>query len=139
MAFRFKLIPFVATVLVVALGVQLGNWQQRRAEQKIALQAKLARARAAPVALDGAPVAADAGLPPRHRQRRIRARLAGLSGQPAISGQGRVLPADAVQNAGSNMHVLVARGWLPRDPAVRDRLPTTPRRKARSHCRAWRA
>jgi surfeit locus 1 family protein len=25
--------------------------------------------------------------------------------------------------AGSDMHVLVERGWLPRDPAVHDRLP----------------
>jgi len=32
--FRFKLIPFVATVLLVTLGIQLGNWQERRAAQK---------------------------------------------------------------------------------------------------------
>ena len=45
-SFRFRPIPFVATVLLVALGVSLGNWQERRAAEKIALQAKLS-ARAA--------------------------------------------------------------------------------------------
>ena len=59
-SFRFKLIPFVATVLLVTLGVQLGNWQERRAAQKISAQDKLAQGNAAgPLALTGAPL--DAG------------------------------------------------------------------------------
>ncbi|WP_373992077.1 SURF1 family protein [Duganella sp. BuS-21] len=125
MAFRFKLIPFVATVLVVALGIQLGNWQTRRAEQKIAVQEKLAQgAQAVPVALDGAPLAADA----------VAWRRVTVSGEfvrhwPVYLDnrpyQGRagfylLMP---FKISGSNMHVLVARGWLPRDPAVRERLP----------------
>jgi hypothetical protein len=96
MAFRFKLIPFVATVLVVAVGVQLGNWQRAAPSRKSRCRPSWRRARAAPVALDGAPWRPMPWLAPRHRQRRIRARLAGVSGQPAISGQGRLLPADAV-------------------------------------------
>lgn len=125
MAFRFKLIPFVATVLVVALGIQLGNWQTRRAEQKIALQDKLAQgAQAAPLALDGAPLAADAVA-----YRRVTVRGAFVRNWPVYLDnrpyQGRagfylLMP---FKISGSNMHVLVARGWLPRDPAVRDRLP----------------
>ncbi len=125
MAFRFKLIPFVATVLVVALGVQLGNWQSRRAEQKIALQAKLAEgARAAPLALDGAPLAADAVA-----WRRVTLNGEFVRGWPVYLDnrpyQGRagfylLMP---FKLAGSGMHVLVARGWLPRDPQVRDKLP----------------
>lgn len=125
MAFRFKLIPFVATVLVVALGIQLGNWQTRRAEQKIALQDKLAQgAQAAPLVLDGAPLAADAVA-----YRRVTVRGAFVRNWPVYLDnrpyQGRagfylLMP---FKISGSNMHVLVARGWLPRDPAVRDRLP----------------
>jgi cytochrome oxidase assembly protein ShyY1 len=125
MAFRFKLIPFVATVLVVALGVQLGNWQSRRAEQKTALQDKLSQgAQAAPVVLDGAPLAADTVA-----WRRVTISGEFVRGWPVYLDnrpyQGRagfylLMP---FKIAGSSMHVLVARGWLPRDPAVRDRLP----------------
>ena len=51
-SFRFRPIPFVATVLLVALGVSLGQWQDRRAAEKTALQQKLtARAAEAPLAL----------------------------------------------------------------------------------------
>jgi cytochrome oxidase assembly protein ShyY1 len=125
MVFRFKLIPFVATVLVVALGVQLGNWQSRRAEQKIALQAKLADgAQAAPLVLSGAPLAADAVA-----YRRVSVNGEFVRGWPVYLDnrpyQGRagfylLMP---FKISGSNMHVLVARGWLPRDPAARDKLP----------------
>lgn len=125
MAFRFKLIPFVATALLVVLGVQLGNWQQRRAEQKMALQAKLTQgAQAAPLLLDGAPLAADAVA-----WRRVTVSGEFLREWPLYLDnrpyQGRagfylLMP---FKIAGSNMHLLVARGWLPRDPAVRDKLP----------------
>lgn len=125
MAFRFKLIPFVATVLVVALGIQLGHWQTRRAEQKIAVQAQLAQgAEAVPVTLDGAPLAADAVA-----WRRVTVRGEFVRHWPVYLDnrpyQGRagfylLMP---FKISDSNMHVLVARGWLPRDPAVRERLP----------------
>ncbi|SHN21224.1 Cytochrome oxidase assembly protein ShyY1 [Duganella sacchari] len=125
MAFRFKLIPFVATVLVVVVGVQLGNWQQRRAEQKIALQEKLAQgAHAAPVMLDGAPVAADAV--DWHRVtvsgEFVRSWPVYLDNRP-YQGRAGFYLLMPFKIAGSNMHVLVERGWLPRDPAVRDKLP----------------
>ncbi|RZT03991.1 Cytochrome oxidase assembly protein ShyY1 [Duganella sp. CF402] len=125
MAFRFKLIPFVATVLVVALGVQLGNWQSRRAEQKIALQAKLAEgASAAPLVLDGAPLAAAAVA-----YRRVTVNGEFVRGWPVYldnrphQGKAGFYLLMPFKISGSNMHVLVARGWLPRDPAVRDKLP----------------
>lgn len=125
MVFRFKLIPFVATLLVVALGVQLGNWQSRRAEQKIALQDKLSQgAQSAPLVLDGAPLAADTVA-----WRRITVSGEFVRGWPVYLDnrpyQGRagfylLMP---FKISGSAMHVLVARGWLPRDPQVRDKLP----------------
>ncbi|MRX09813.1 SURF1 family protein [Pseudoduganella sp. FT25W] len=125
MVFRFKLIPFIATVLVVALGIQLGNWQERRAAEKIALQGRLADgAAAAPLVLDGVPQAADAVA-----WRRITVTGEFVRNWPVYLDnrpyQGRagfylLMP---FKIAGSNMHVLVARGWLPRDPAVRDKLP----------------
>ncbi|MBA5636332.1 SURF1 family protein [Duganella sp. LX20W] len=124
-AFRFKLIPLAATVLVVALGIALGNWQERRAAEKLALQARLAQgAAAAPLVLDGRTVAAaDAEF------RRVRVRGQFVTDWPLYLDnrpyQGRagfyvLMPFRIDGTAGA---VLVARGWLPRDPVQRDKLP----------------
>lgn len=124
-AFRFKLIPFVATVLVVALGIQLGNWQQRRAAQKIVLQTKLTQGNAsAPVQLDGAPLAAEAV---EFRRVSVTGEFVAnwplyLDNRPSAGHSGFYLLMP-FKIAGTGMHVLVARGWLPRDPADRARLP----------------
>lgn len=122
--FRFRTIPFVATVLLVALGIALGNWQERRAEQKIALQARLAERGA------GAPLALGPALAPLEPMEYRRVTVTGefipgwavfLDNRPQ---QGRagfylVMP---FKIAGSDTSVLVARGWLPRT-AEHDRLP----------------
>ena len=49
--FRFRWIPFIATVVAVAIGIALGQWQTRRAEQKQALEHMLEVRESAP-ALD---------------------------------------------------------------------------------------
>ena len=57
MRFRVKTIPLLATIVVVALGIALGNWQTRRATQKLALQAQMAaRGAEAPLLLTGGTV-----------------------------------------------------------------------------------
>src|SRR5471032_239002 len=124
-AFRFKLLPFIATVLVVALGIALGNWQERRAAQKIALEHKLAVGNAAaPVLVGATPLAADA-----IEWRRVAVTGQFVPGWPVYLDnrpyQGRpgfylLMP---LQVAGSKMHVLVERGWLPLNLAARDKLP----------------
>lgn len=123
--FRFRAIPFVATVLLVALGISLGQWQDRRAAEKTGLQAKLtARGAAAPLVVAGAPLTvAEAEL------RRVS--VAGefvadwplfLDNRPLDGKVGfyLVMP---FRIAGSNRQVLVARGWLPRFTGEHDRLP----------------
>ena len=123
--FRFKLIPFLATVAVVALGIALGNWQLRRAAEKTALEARLAAGNAAaPLVLGGAPLAADA----------VAFRRVSVSGQfvrdwplyldnrPYRDRVGFYLLMP-FKIAGTDMHVLVERGWLPRNSARRDQLP----------------
>ncbi len=123
--FRFRAIPFVATVLLVALGVSLGQWQDRRAAQKVAVQAKLAE-RAAQ-----APFVVGPKLLDREEMAYRPVSVAGefvrewplfLDNRPQ---QGKVgfyllMP---FKIAGSNTHVLVARGWLPRYTGEHDRLP----------------
>ncbi len=123
--FRFRAIPFVATVLLVALGVTLGQWQDRRGAQKVALQEKLAeRGGAAPLVLGAQPIAAED----------VEFRKVSLAGEfmPAWPMFLDNRPQDGkvgfyllmpFKIAGSDMHVLVARGWLPRYTGEHDRLP----------------
>jgi len=123
--FQFRAIPFVATVLVVALGISLGQWQDRRAAGKIALQAKLVeRGRAAPLVVGAQPLAAAD----------VEYRTVSVAGeflpqwplfldnrpQDGKVGFYLLMP---FKIAGSNMQVLVARGWLPRYTGEHDRLP----------------
>ncbi|HEY0060568.1 MAG TPA: SURF1 family protein [Telluria sp.] len=129
--FRFRTIPFVATVLLVALGVALGQWQDRRAATKIALQQQMsARAAQAPLVL----------TPQRQDPAQMEFRSVQVAGEFVAEWplfldnrpqQGKVgfyllMP---FKIAGSDTHVLVARGWLPRYTGEHDRLPEfeTPR------------
>jgi len=123
--FRFKLLPFIAMLLLVAVGVAAGRWQTGRAHEKEALSARLAAgAAAAPLELGAAPARAEA-----LEFRRLRLTGEWVAGWPLYLDnrpyQGRagfylLMP---FKLAGSDMHVLVARGWLPRDVADRSRLP----------------
>lgn len=124
-SFRFRPIPFVATVLLVALGLSLGQWQDRRAAQKIALQQKLtARAGDAPLVIGAALVPAD---PLEYRHVRVTGQfVAGwplyLNNRPQDGRAGfyLVMP---LRIDGTDTHVLVARGWLPRNIADLGKLP----------------
>jgi surfeit locus 1 family protein len=123
--FRFRPIPLIVTILLVALGISLGNWQERRAAQKTALRDQIAR-RAAEAPLDLGPQQADlAALEFRH----VRVTGQFVPGWPILLDnrpyQGRsgfylLMP---FKMAGSDRHVLVARGWLPVDPTEHYRIP----------------
>ncbi len=123
--FRFRAIPFVATVLLVALGVSLGQWQDRRAAEKTGLQARLAeRGAAAPLVVTGAPLPlAQAEL------RRVSVAGEFVAGWPMfldnrpLDGKVGFYLVMPFKIAGSERHVLVARGWLPRFTGEHDRLP----------------
>jgi len=125
MAFRFRLIPFLATLALVLLGVCAGRWQDGRAAQKLALEARLAAGNAAaPLALGAAPVA-----PAEVEFRRVRLQGEWVRGWPVYldnrprDGHPGFYLLMPLRLAGSAMHVLVARGWLPRDMADRSKLP----------------
>jgi len=115
-AFRFRPIPFVATVLLVALGVALGNWQQGRAQYKAALQARIGeRGADAPLQLGPAPAEL---APLEFRRVSVAGRFVDawpvfLDNRP-MRGQVGYYLVMPFKIAGSEMHVLVARGWLPR-------------------------
>lgn len=132
--FRFKTLPFIVTLLLVGLGIALGNWQVRRAAEKTALQALLAQRTAAPpLALTGAAVD-QAFDPAAIEYRRVTVTGEFISAWPLyldnrpLGGRSGFIVLMPFTIAGSKKHVLVARGWLPRDPSVHDRVPplTTP-------------
>jgi surfeit locus 1 family protein len=124
--FRFRPIPLIVTILLVALGISLGNWQERRAAQKIALRDQIARRAAEPALALGPQPATLAPLEFRHVQ--VTGQF--VSGWPILLDnrpyQGRsgfylLMP---FKIAGSDLHVMVARGWLPVDPTDHYRMPT---------------
>ena len=130
--FRFRTIPFVATLVLVAVGILLGNWQVRRAAEKTALQARLTqRSALPPLVLDGKPVDPAAV---EYRRVIVTGEFVPnwplfLDNRPFEGRTGFVLlmPFKITGgDAGAQDVVLVARGWVPRDPAVHDRVPQVP-------------
>ena len=126
--FRPRLVPAIAALLVIAVGVGAGNWQKRRMQAKEALRAQYDEAdRAAPIALASLPAATDWGSMRYHRvtaageylpQRQIfidNRVVAGRAGfhvvTPLAFPDGRV--------------VLVNRGWVAQQ-ASRSALPEAP-------------
>jgi cytochrome oxidase assembly protein ShyY1 len=128
--FRFRTVPFVATLILVLLGILLGNWQTRRALEKTALQASLMQGMAAaPVRLAGSPVD-----PARLEFRRVIVTGEFVPNWPLFldnrpqGGRTGFILLMPFKIADSNKYVLVARGWLPRNTAEHGKLPpfTTP-------------
>lgn len=126
--FRFSWVPFIATALLVAIGIALGNWQTRRAQEKETIEAALQAQAAQPV------IALSATTPDADMQpfRRVRVKGSFLREWPLYldnrpherrAGLHMLMP---FKIAGSDKTVLVARGWIARDPVDRARLPATP-------------
>lgn len=121
----------MATLVLVLLGVLLGNWQTRRAAEKTALQTRLAQGMAAaPLTLDGSAV--DASRLEFHRVIVTGEFVPNwpvfLDNRPQAGRTGFILLMP-FKIADSNKFVLIARGWLPRNTAEHDKLPpyATPR------------
>jgi cytochrome oxidase assembly protein ShyY1 len=120
-------------LLLVALGVSLAQWQQRRADEKVARAAKLeAGNQAAPLALTAAPLLPDDAQAIEYRRVTVTGHFVPawtvyLDNRPC-KGQAGFHVLTPFQIDGSPMHVLVAQGWLPRNNAERTRIPdyTTP-------------
>lgn len=118
--FRFRPIPFIVTVLLVALGILLGNWQTHRAAEKTALQSRLDARRAAPPLMLG-PKAVD---PAAVEFRRVIVSGEFVPNWPVFldnrPNEGRsgfvLLMPFRIASVGSDSHkyILVERGWLPR-------------------------
>lgn len=123
--FRFRWIPFVAAIIAASVGIALGQWQTRRAHEKEAIEAMLEeRGSAPPVSVDGI-----ARTPKEIEYRKIMVRgefvpgwTVYLDNRPYKGAAGFYVLVP-LKIAGTNLHVLVERGWIRRDPADRAKLP----------------
>ncbi len=122
--FQFRVIPFVATVLLVALGVALGQWQDRRAAAKTSQQQQLAQRAGTPQVVGAALLAPEAVelSPVTVTGQFVADWPMFLDNRPQQGKTGfyLIMP---LKIAGSDTHVLVARGWLPRYTGEHSRLP----------------
>lgn len=126
-AFRFRWIAFFAMLLVVGIGIALGEWQRGRANEKDHIAATLSqRAVLNPLVLH-----ASVQLPPLDQIefRRVIAHGEFIAGWPVyldnrphggLPGFYLLMPF-RIHNSAQT--VLVLRGWLPRDAGERTRLP----------------
>jgi cytochrome oxidase assembly protein ShyY1 len=125
LSFRFRWVPFLAAALVVAVGISLGNWQLRRAEQKLALQEQmLMRAEFAPV---NSNALAPEQIPEEFRRVVAKGEFIAswavyLDNRP-YQGRAGFYLLMPFKLAGSEQSVLVMRGWFPRDVSDRERIP----------------
>lgn len=116
-----------AALAGVALTLALGSWQLRRAAEKIALDEQWNAAASAPVLnlVHDADFAAAAATLPRHVRVRGTFELAAtvwLDNRP-LEGRAGFLVITPMRVQGLTRWVLINRGWAPRDPAERTRLP----------------
>ena len=123
--FRFRWIPFIAMIITASIGIALGNWQLRRADEKRAIEAKLAAQRLQPPI----PVGADLLRADQLEYRRVsvrgefdRAWPLYLDNRPQNGNAGFYLLMP-FKIAGTDRHVLIERGWFPVDMRNRNRLP----------------
>lgn len=125
MKFRFHLIPFIAAAGAAAIGIALGEWQTRRAVEKETMETRMvAREAAQPVSLQFAPRSVDEV---EYRRATLKGEFVDrwtvyLDNRPYKSMPGFYV-LTPFRLAGSDMYVLVARGWARRDLADRTKLP----------------
>ncbi len=123
--FRLRRIPLIATIIVCAVGISLGNWQLRRAGEKLALQQEM-------LARSGFDPLNDSTLKPGEMPDEFRRVTATGEFLPewAVYLENRPLQGKSgfylmmpMKLAESQQMVLVLRGWFPRDARDPSRLP----------------
>ena len=126
--FRLRWIPLVATLMVAGIGIALGNWQTRRADEKIAMaEAIAARSQQTPLSLKDLP---ENAVPEEFRSIALDGNFVGdwpiyLDNRP-LNGKAGFYLLMPLRVSGSERVVLVQRGWFQRDPQDRQRLPSIP-------------
>lgn len=125
-----RLLPFFATILICALGINLGNWQTRRAAEKERLAIVLNQQSEKPaISLNKAAAKSEMTAFRRVTMQGefVKEWPIYLDNRPlnGVAGFYVLMP---FKLSGSTDVILVARGWQPRNPAQRTKMPllTTP-------------
>src|SRR5512139_863316 len=124
---RGRWVVLVAALLAVALTARLGVWQLDRAAQKLALQQRIdSRAALPPLDASALATTVDAAEQQQHRRVVLRGQWVGehtvwlenrqMGGRPGFYMLTPLRLPDGTA-------VVVQRGWLPRDPQDRTRVP----------------
>ncbi|MCU6435040.1 SURF1 family protein [Undibacterium sp. Jales W-56] len=122
--FRFRWIPLLITLLLCALGISLGQWQSRRAQEKEAIaQAMQERTKLPPLSAQDA-LSSRASV---YRRIRLTGHFVAewplyLDNRPlkGVAGFYVVMP---FKMEGTDQVILVGRGWQARDAHDRTRMP----------------
>ncbi|MEO8839732.1 MAG: SURF1 family protein, partial [Herbaspirillum sp.] len=122
--FKLRTIPLIATVILVAVGIALGQWQTRRALQKETIQAQLLTRAADPVLVLGSERQSVATI--EYRRVRVHGEFRAdwplyLDNRPYNGAPGFYLLMP-FKIAGSDRYILVERGWTPRNSEVRTQM-----------------
>ncbi len=121
--FHFRLVPFIATLLLVALGCALSYWQTQRAHQKEAIEATLLSREHIPAI----PLPRSVDIKQMEYTRVV---LTGefeqgwpvyLDNRP-MNGLAGIVVLMPFRLQNQNKYVLVARGWVPRNNLHRDTI-----------------
>jgi surfeit locus 1 family protein len=116
------LLPSVAALLITLVAITLGNWQSRRGDEKVALKAQILSGQALP------PINAFEVTEQTHGKRRVQTEGQWITDKTVfidnrthkgIAGFHVLTPL----KIGSGKHLLVLRGWVPRDLKDRNKLP----------------
>ena len=124
--FRPGLVPSLAAAAFIALTVALGDWQSRRAEEKLEIGRRIDEASRGPVLSVPAERVDAAGF----ERRRVSARGIFVAGDTLfldnklIHGVAGYQVLTPLKLEGGRVHVLVARGWIA--AGDRSRLPAVP-------------
>lgn len=123
--FRIRWIPLIACAVAVAIGISLGQWQTRRADEKEAIERKLAQREAAPAFNLNSDTPGIDDI--EYRKARVTGEFINawtvyLDNRPyrGVPGFYVLMP---FKIAGSNQYILVMCGWAQRDIVNRTKLP----------------
>ncbi|MFZ6776698.1 SURF1 family protein [Undibacterium sp. Ji83W] len=127
-SFRFRLIPFIACLLLVSLGIALAQWQTHRALEKETLAALLSERQHLPALVLNSQTPSEQLQVFRKLQVRgqfIREWPLYLDNRP-LQGKAGLYVLMPFKLADSSKYVLIARGWHPRDARDRMHMPDIP-------------
>ncbi|MBR7800747.1 SURF1 family protein [Undibacterium fentianense] len=120
-----RILPLVATLCLCLTGILLGNWQTRRAEEKESLAEQI-KTQKIQVAVEVDDAASYAQLKPLQKIQ-LKGQFVAtwplyLDNRPigGVAGFYVLMP---FKLKFANQYILVARGWIPRDPSDRTKIP----------------